>query len=871
MLRSLFPLLFLIPLCASTQQPNERFVRLRSDGNGIAALQAVVPVAFDSTRVEDAVQQLLTLAQMGIAYDRDLPGLDRRVTLKASRMRVAAALVRVLRETPLELRVSAGGQAVLVRRPDGDRSSRGGIVGRVREEVGEALANARVQIVGTRHMTITDADGRFALRDVDAGVYELSVMRIGYRPAQLIDVSVEADETIELDVPLERAPTPLAAVVVTPGHFGIMGQQVASQASLTRDEIETNPQLGEDIFRAVTRLPGVTSYDFSAAFRVRGGPNDELLVRLDGLELYEPFHLKDYDAALSIVDVAAIGGIDLSTGGFGVEFGNRQTGVFDMRTADPPPGEKTTALALTLTNVRAMTRGSFGARDQGRWLLSARRGYLDYAWDLVNVTDAPDPTYYDVLGKLEYQLSDAHSLSAHVLYASDRLDFVDEPEDPHLTSSYGSSYGWLAWRYEPRSPLRVESILSAGRLTWDRRGDRIATFDNVHDVHVADDRSMTFVGARQDWSWELSDRFMFKWGGEARRFSTSYDYFAWVRDFLVDGDTLITVFDTTLVRAEPNGWAAGVYVAQRVRPIPSLTAELGLRYDRHDYTGDNGLSPRVNVAYAIGSATTLRAAWGRYRQAQGIHQLQVQDGDDIFYPAESAEQRVLGLELSLPRGMLARVEGYQRKIDDTRPRYVNFGNTVAESFPEILDDRRRIAPDEAEARGLELFVKQSGASSIDWSASYALAEAKDRLNGAWVPRSIDQRHTVYLDVAYRPNSKWRLSAAWQYHTGWPYTPFTFHLDTLSDGRIAVTRVFGALNSERLSAYHRLDLRVTRHFPLRRGRLSVFLDLFNAYNRINARALDYFIIHSNGGRSVSVGAQRDELLPRLPSFGVVWEF
>jgi hypothetical protein len=860
----------LLPLSSMAQQPAERFDRLRADGNGIVALQAIVPVSFESTRLEDAVQQLLGRAQMGIAYDRDLPALDHPVTLKSQRIRLAAALVRVLHGTPLELRVSSSGQAVLVRRREG--SVNGGVAGVVRGAEGEALPNVRVQIVGTRFGAITDGDGRFSIRAVATGVHELSVMRIGFRPVRLIDVSVEPEETTHLEVALERAATPLAAIVVTPGHFGIMEQQVASQASLTRDEIETNPQLGEDVFRAVTRLPGVTSYDVSAAFRVRGGPNDELLVRLDGLELYEPFHIKDFDAALSIVDVAAIGGIDLSTGGFGVEYGDRQTGVFDMRTLEVPANDTKTALALTLTNVRALSQGAFGGGERGRWLFSARRGYLDYALDLVNITDAPSPTYYDVLGKVEYQVGESHTLSAHVLHASDELDFQDEPGDPELVSSYGSSYGWLTWRFQPRLTLRAQTVLSAGRLTWERSGDRISFFDEVHDLQVDDERALDFFGARQDWSWELSDWLMLKWGGEARRLTTSYDYFAWKRNFTVDADTLITRFDTTLVRTAPDGWATGAYVAQRVRPFPSLTAELGLRYDRHDYLGDAELSPRVNVAYALGARATIRAAWGRYRQAHGIHQLQVQDGDDRFHPAESAQQRVLGMELALPRGMLARVEGYQRKIDQPRPRYVNLGNPLTESFPEMLDDRRLIAPDESEARGLELFVKQSGASQVEWSASYALAEARDHLNGVWVPRLIDQRHTVYLDLAYRPNRKWRLSGAWQYHTGWPYTPFTFELDTLRDGRVAVTRVFGPLNSERLADYHRLDFRVTRHFTTRHGRLSVFLDIFNAYDRTNSRALDFFIFTADAeGRQVSVGTQQDELLPRLPSFGVVWEF
>jgi hypothetical protein len=52
---------------------------------------------------------------------------------------------------------------------------------------------------------------------------------------------------------------------------------------------------------------------------------------------------------------------------------------------------------------------------------------------------------------------------------------------------------------------------------------------------------------------------------------------------------------------------------------------------------------------------------------------------------------------------------------------------------------------------------------------------------------------------------------------------------------------------------------------------VFLDLFNVYNRRNVRAIDYFISILDNGRRIDTRTQEDELIPRLPSFGVIWEF
>ena len=45
---------------------------------------------------------------------------------------------------------------------------------------------------------------------------------------------------------------------------------------------------------------------------------------------------------------------------------------------------------------------------------------------------------------------------------------------------------------------------------------------------------------------------------------------------------------------------------------------------------DPAASTRVAAAYELGERTMLRAAWGRYQQAQGVHELQVQDGESGF-------------------------------------------------------------------------------------------------------------------------------------------------------------------------------------------------------------------------------------------------
>jgi hypothetical protein len=82
--------------------------------------------------------------------------------------------------------------------------------------------------------------------------------------------------------------------------------------------------------------------------------------------------------------------------------------------------------------------------------------------------------------------------------------------------------------------------------------------------------------------------------------------------------------------------------------------------------------------------------------------------------------------------------------------------------------------------------------------------------------------------------------------------------------------FGPTNSSRLPPYHRLDLRASRRFQLRRGVLDVYVDLFNAYDQENLRSFDYGL-ESRSDKLMYMRYPDEKLLPILPSIGFRWEF
>jgi outer membrane receptor protein involved in Fe transport len=236
-------------------------------------------------------------------------------------------------------------------------------------------------------------------------------------PAATPAVDREAPRAVTAASP-DETPVPLDKMVVTPSRFGIAEERVATNATLTNAELETLPQLGEDLYRTISRLPGLSSNELSAKFLVRGAPNSEMLARYDGVDLIEPFHLKDWDGALSIVDLQTIGSVDLVTGGFTTDYGDRLAGVMTLETQEFTRSQPLTTLGLSVTDMRATNQGTFAGGD-GQWMVAARRGYIDLAVKLGGGKLDASPTYYDFSGKVEYRLSPQQTLSLHVLYAAD--------------------------------------------------------------------------------------------------------------------------------------------------------------------------------------------------------------------------------------------------------------------------------------------------------------------------------------------------------------------------------------------------------------------------------------------------------------------
>ncbi|MFC1476890.1 TonB-dependent receptor domain-containing protein [candidate division KSB1 bacterium] len=757
--------------------------------------------------------------------------------------------------------------------------AQGEIKGTVVEAVSKKpLANTNIVVVGTQRGASTGQDGRFSIPDLAEGIYSLEASYFGFRKKVIENITVAGNTSVDVIFELEETVLSLGEVIITPGHFSLIEKEPVTSNSLRAEDMRSFPQLGEDIYRAATRLPGVGGNDFSSRFTIRGGEHDEILVLFDGVELYDPFHLKDIDGFLSVIDVEAIRSIDMITGGFPAEYGNRLSGVFNMKTVTPSRDNPRTSIAISFLNARFLSEGNFN-NGNGKWLFLARRGYFDLLLQRLQDEDDEDeirPVFYDIIGKLQYFINEDHAVSAHMLTAVDNNLFLLDEGEIEVDTYYDNYYGWLKWDARFFTGLSAQTVISTGDIGKEGFVKSLEDNGGGFNGSARDFRGFSYYGIKQDWNYELSDNYLLKWGMSAKNASADHDYFfAEQQDYSIAGPyepSEPAPFDTTKILGANEGAEFGAYLSNRFRIIQPLTVELGMRYDHASWTNDNNYSPRVNLAYNFKRNTTFRAGWGRYYQSQGINQLYAQDGDERFYPAELAVHKVAGLEHRFEDGTNLRVEIYHKKLSHLRPHYINYEGPCLNLFEFAHDDRVRLEPDRGVSKGFEIYVNRLDKDKFNWWASYGYAKVEEVVDGTTIPWVFDQRHTIYLDVNYRPTKDWSLNTSWQYHSGWPHTATKNRItEWYPDGSYALEWYPGPLFAERLPSYQRMDIRATRFFNTSHGRLSVFFEIRNFFDRENVSEYDYDHIGYWSGQTQVRKRGKEGFLPRLPSFGISFDF
>ena len=778
------------------------------------------------------------------------------VTVEPTAAEPRAVLEEILGPLGLQVLDGPGGALLIVRSSPKEVTGtlRGRVVSTAR---GTPIVGATLTVTETAESATTQPDGTFEMRGIHEGLHEVVVQAAGYYTRTLAGIRIHASGETGVTVRLRPLPTYLEEIIVTPSRLSLMQEDQSSGLSVTDEDAVLVPTYGGDLSRIVESLPGVAAPDNSAAFNIRGSQTSDVSFILDGLELYEPFHLLRFQSPFSFVDADIVDTIDFIGGAFTADFGDRHGGVVKVSTWAPEEPHRTRVGVSSLN-----TRVSHGAplrNGKGSWLASGRTWYPGAFGDRMEFEESGlDPRFGDAYLSLSLNVSPSTVVSAHTLMAYDQFDFRESQGNETVDSANRSGYFWLRALKTWPSEMVTETILSAGRLEQRREGFSEPEQDLLF---VDDERVVNFFGLKQDLSYQIGGAHLIRGGAEVRSMYSSYDY--------ASGPAADPAAQTS-IQIDPRGFSISAYAAYRAAVNEHFAAEVGVRYDRQSVTEEHQVSPRLNAIWRLTPRSELRLGLGQYYQSQRIHELHVEDGETDFLPAELSRQAALTFQQRLPADLSIRFDAYYRRLTRLHPRFENLFNPI-ELYPETESDRVLISADHARLSGVEILFRTAPERPFYGTVSYAWSRAEDVIDGDGIPRSWDQRHAGKLLVGYRTPDKWSVSLGGTAHTGWPTTPVTATATTLPGGGIQFTQINGDRNSERFPAYVRFDMKASRSFEIPRGKLRLDLEVLNLTDRENTCCVEDFKFELRASGDVEVDRELKSWRGRTPTFSIVWEF
>lgn len=732
----------------------------------------------------------------------------------------------------------------------------GQIVGAI---TGAPVPGATVRVEQTQLGAIADPQGKFVVRNVPPGVYTLRVNAIGYAPFLESNVAVGSGKPATVTIRLVEQDIELEGIEVEASYFQRNVETVTSTQLLSAEDIRRAPGVQEDVVRAVQLLPGVA---VTSAGRndliVRGGAPFENLFIVDNIEVPNINHFGSQGSTggpLSLINIDFVRETDFSTGGFGVQYGDKLSSLTNIVLRDGSAERFGGEVNLSATGFGVIGEGPLG--ENTTFLVSVRRSYLDFIFKAAGFGFIPE--YWDVQAKVSHRIDNKNTLSFLAIGALDDVTFNNDDADKRFDNSRVAApnqkqyFSGLTWKH----------LLDNGVITT-TLGRTYTTFSTYQNDSLENRifQNLSTEGEnslRTDVLLLPADGLDLNFGAVLKLAST-LDY-----DILLPG----------VLRRDNNGverpltvdtnfsaFRTALYAQASYTVLDGLRVTAGLHSDYYAYLADKFfLSPRFGARYGLTPVSALTASVGRYTQSPSFIWLTGDPGNSSLRPAV-ADQVVLGYEHLFAPDLKFQIEGYYKQYRDY---FARIYRPQAVLSPSGFDDATRDIPygleplsnnAEGTSRGVEIFLQKKlseiplyGLMSISLNQTHFTS-----IDGVERPGSYDSRFILNILGGYRLGSDWEISSKFRFSTGLPTTPFT------NTGAIDFTRYNAG---ERLPSVHTLDLRVDKRWSFTGLQLITYIDIQNIYSRKNISGIQW--------NARTQQAEYQESIGLLPSVGINIEF
>lgn len=760
----------------------------------------------------------------------------------------------------------------------------GELTGTVTDETGQAILGASVFLNGTQIGAVTNEEGRYLLRDIPPGSYNLTVGYLGFETQTRYNIIVKSRGNLTYDFVLLANTQNLDEVVVTNSKIGRSKETPLSTQTLSAVEIATYPGSNNDVVQVAQTLPGVSPSvgGFRNDLIIRGGAPNETVYYLDGVEVPNINHFSTQGSAggpVGLLNVSFIQDVTLSTSAFGAVYDNPLSGVlqFNQRNGNArnfAGNFRVSASEAALTLEGPLFKGNKETAKTS-FLVSARRSYLQALFQLIGLPFRPN--YWDYQYKLDHQIDTYNTLSLvglgsiddFTLAAPDAFDAGQQAqlEQAPFIDQNTNTIG-LTWRnrFKDGSGF-MQTTLSNNRLA--NVFTRYADAENETGIIFRNDAVESETKLRYQWTkfagpWKL-----------ATGLNAQHSFYTNETVNATNGLLFNTEIDFVkyglFANATTSFWEDKVDVS------------MGVRADADTFTQHNGLlrtlSPRVALSYEFMENWKFNASVGRYFKIPPYTMLGFRNNDgtlvnqDLDYTR--SDHYVVGLQHILGPAASISLEGFYKAYEDY-PVSVLDGVSIANKGGgfEVLGNEEVNSVGRGRAYGAEFQFQQKlsndfyGIFSYTWF--YSEFTGQDR--GLFLPSVWDSRHLVSFVGGYKLKRNWEISARYRFAGQTPFVPTD--LDRTLQVYPDIILDYQRLGEESLGVFSQLDVRIDKKWNFPKFSFNLFAEVQNVLGQNNPQPPEYGLNRDETGAVLNprslVAIMQDNGQP-IPSIGLVLDF
>lgn len=711
----------------------------------------------------------------------------------------------------------------------------------------ESLIGASVFCSENQQGTVSNNYGYYVLNVPANDSITLVVSYVGFM-TQKIRIGTKKSE--QIDVFLETQQSELQEIT-------IKAERPVSQSSLSIMKLdpkvikEIPALLGEkDVLKVIQLLPGVqSSNEGGSGLSVRGGGADQNLIILDDMPIYNVSHLFGF---FSIFNGDAVKDINFLKGSFPAKYGGRLSSIIEVTMKEGNKEKFKGEGGIGLISSRFTIEGPL-KKQKASFLFSGRSMYQQFLvspFFKLNGYRTPVFNFYDLNFKANIQLSQKDNLYISSYLGKDAYGtkgVLDEGSSrtSRETIEWGNRTASLRWNHL-FSP-RLFSNFVLGTTNYHFTSLRHAKDDGKTQFNLRSGSDLTDIVLKGDFTYALSPKNTMKAGfiGFQHFFTPTKLYYETQNGYSINGFSG-RFEDTRRLKAQE----AAVYIDDTYQLNSKIQFNVGLRQSLYQLENKRfqNLEPRVSIGYQHNTRLNFSLAYAKMNQyVHLVSNSGIALPTDLWIPStakikpQTSHQTSLGATYKTANERYTfSLEGYYKTMQQVVG-YREGANFLQidlyNTNPIAVDWQNLITQGKGNAYGIEFFAQKNTGKLTGWAA-YTYGKVSNQFEElnfgkAFSPRQ-DRRHSLNLVGIYTLTKKIKLSGAWVFSTGNPVQvprSVTYVKPHLGIGNQQIIE-YGARDSYRNPAYHRLDLAIQFHKQKRWGQRYWEFSVFNLYNRLN---------------------------------------